>query len=148
MREAVISAKKMTFEFQLFVKVTGVHVFLFQRLREQINQTRSIRGNSTGSRGLTDKRFEGKIGTNLVVYYKIKAKSMKAMIYFHLHLLKNNPIFYQIPFVNRNCCPSKTIGVLMGDNLKINRYSSFQTNPNKEEVVYLRQFLLKKICSS
>ena len=51
--------KKMTFELQLFVKITGgVHVFLFQCLRKQINQTRSIRGNSTRSRGLTDKMFE------------------------------------------------------------------------------------------
>ena len=70
------------------------------------------------------------------------------MTYFHLHLLKNHPIFYQIRFLNRNCCPSKTIGVSVGDHLNMYRCSPFWTNPNKEEVVCLCEFLLKKICSS
>ena len=70
------------------------------------------------------------------------------MIYFDLHRLKNHPKFLQIPFLNRNCCPSKTIRVSMGDTLNMYRYSPFWTSPNKEEVVYLREFLLKKICSS
>lgn len=80
--------------------------------------------------------LEGKISTNLVVFYKTKAKSVKAMIYSHLHLLEN--------VLNCNCCPSKTIRVLMGDNLNLHRYSPLWTNPNKEEVVYLREFLLEK----
>ena len=87
--------------------------------------------------------LEGKISTNLVVYYKTKAKSIKAMIYFHL--LKNHPILQQIPFLNRNCCRSKTIRVLMGYQIDIYQYSPFWTNP-KKEIEYHCQFLLKKIC--
>ena len=83
-----------------------------------------------------------------MVYYKTKAKEIKAMIYFDLHRLKNHPKFFQIPFLNRNCCPSKPICVSMGDDLNMYRYSPFWTSPNKEEVVHLCEFLLKKICSS